>query len=77
VSPDHTYTSEGNYTVELTVIDGHDEQNKNTTYANISIQSNGQNGNVDEDDGFPGFELIFVLIASIIALFWIKKRKGN
>jgi len=77
VSPGHTYTSEGNYTVELTVIDGHDEQNKNTTYANISIQSNGQNGNVDEDDGFPGFELIFVLIASIIVLFWIKKRKGN
>jgi len=71
----HTYVLEGNYTVKLTVTDEHEGQTNSTTYANISIQSNGQNGNVDEDDGFPGFELIFVLIASIIILFWIKKRK--
>jgi len=77
VSPGHTYTSEGNYTVELTVIDGHDEQNKNTTYANISIQSNGQNGNAEENGESPGFEIIFVVIASVIVLFWIKKRKGS
>ena len=78
VSLNHTYVSEGNYTVKLTVTDEYGGQTNGTTYANISMHSNGQNSNAEEDDdGFPGFELIFVIIASAIVLFLIKKKKGS
>jgi len=33
--------------------------------------------NGEEYDGFPGVDLIFGIIASVIVLFWIKKRKGR
>ncbi|MCK4996239.1 MAG: PKD domain-containing protein [Thermoplasmatales archaeon] len=70
----HTYTSEGNYTVELTVTDGNGEQTKITTYANIEIAA-GQNGdNGEEDNGIPSFEAVFVIIAIALILFY-KKRK--
>lgn len=68
VSVEHTYTSEGNYTVELTVTDGNGEQTNVTTYVNIGSQVNGQNGGEDganEDKGIPGFETIFVLMAIV------------
>jgi len=76
-SSTHTYTSVGNYTITLTVTDNEGATSSDTTYANITIQASDQNGNGEEDDGFPGFELIFVIIASVIVLFWIKKRKGS
>ncbi|MCK4364939.1 MAG: PKD domain-containing protein [Thermoplasmatales archaeon] len=70
----HTYTSEGNYTVELTVTDGNGEQTKIATYVNIELgdSQNGDNG--DEDNGIPSFEAVFVIIAIALILFY-KKRK--
>ena len=63
----HTYTSEGNYTVELTVTDGNGEQTKIATYANIELEDSQNGTNGDEDNGVPGFEAVFVIIA--IAFF--------
>jgi parallel beta-helix repeat protein len=71
VAPEHTYTSEGNYTVELTVFDNNGEQSNSTTYAAINIQPNGQNGN---DDG-PGFEIILVIIALALIVFYRRKKR--
>lgn len=76
-SSTHTYTSVGNYTISLTVTDNEGATSSDTTYANITIQASNQNGDGEEDGGSPGFEIIFVIIASVIVLFWIKKRKGS
>ena len=47
---EHIYSAEGGYTVELTVRDAYGETSKSTTYANISLQSNGQNGGDENGD---------------------------
>ena len=78
VSPNHTYTSEGNYMVELTVTDSNGAQSEITTTVSISIPTNGQNGdNGDDDDdgGIPGFETIFVLIALAFVVLYIRKKR--
>jgi parallel beta-helix repeat protein len=75
VSPKHTYTSEGNYTVNLTVTDSNGAQSKSTTYVNISIAANGQNGD-GKDGEIPGFETIFIIMAiAFILIYTLKKRK--
>ncbi len=76
-SSTHTYTSAGNYTITLTVTDDESATSSDTTYANITIQPSNQNGDGEENGESPGFELIFVIVASTIVLFWIKKRKGS
>jgi len=76
-SSTHTYASAGNYTIILTVKDNESATSSDTTYANITIQSSNQNGDDEENGESPGFDIIFVLIASVAVLFWIKKRKGS
>ena len=76
VSPKHTYSAEGNYTVELTVVDSHGEQSKSTTYANITAEGSNQNGNGDTGNkGIPGFELIILIIAIIVILLLKQNKK--
>jgi len=77
ITVEHVYAASGTYTVSLTVKDNHGETATNVTSAAISIQSNGQNGNGEENGESPGFGIIFVLIASVLVLFWIKKGKGS
>jgi len=74
VSPQHTYTSEGNYTVELTVIDSYTDKTKSTTYVNISVQVDDQNGNSGKEKGIPGFETIFIILATVFILIYTKKK---
>ena len=75
VSPQHIYPSDGNYTVNLTVTDSNGAQSKSTTYVNISIAANGQNGD-GKDGEIPGFETIFVIMAiAFILICTLKKRK--
>ena len=72
------YTSEESYTVELTVKDGHGEQSKSTTSVNVQAEGQNENGEEDgdKDNGIPGFELVFVIIAIAFILFYkCKKRK--
>ncbi|NIP31094.1 MAG: PKD domain-containing protein [Candidatus Dadabacteria bacterium] len=73
VSPDHMFTSEGNYTVVLTVIDNHGEPSTST--ANLEVKSNEiTEKNSQDKDGITGFEIIFVFIA-ISIIFIIKKYR--
>jgi len=74
VSVEHTYSSIGNYTVNLIITDSQDKTSTISTYANISIQTPDQNGDNGEDDNTPGFEIFMAIIAISFILFW-KRRK--
>lgn len=74
ISPTHTYTSKGNYTVNLSVTDSNGLQSKRTTYANISEQVNG--GSNGGGNGTPGFEVILVIIA-ILSILALKRKRKN
>jgi len=76
VTTQHIYTSEGSYTVELTVKDSNGEQTKITTSVSVQVESQNGNGGEDgdKDNGIPGFELVFVIIAIAFILF-IKRKK--
>lgn len=70
VSIMHIYTSEGNFTVELTVIDSNGEKSNNTTFVNIVAQDDDQNGG---NGKIPGFETVFVIFAIAFILFYKRK----
>ena len=75
-SVEHTYSTEGKYTIELTVADSEGEESTSSTECNVTIdnsnQNNGDNNN-EKDKGLPGFELIIVLIAIALIIFY-KRR---
>jgi len=73
VTVEHVYAASGTYTVSLTVKDNHGETSTNVTSATIIIQSNGQNGNDEENGTTPGFEILFFMLA--VALILLKKNK--
>jgi len=75
VSIEHTYNSSGNYTVNLTVTDSQGNPTTISTYANVGVQPTDQNGDVGENGGTPGFELIFVVIAIAFVLLWRREVK--
>lgn len=74
ISPTHIYTSEGNYTVQLTVIDNHGEQSKSSTYVKIILKVEDQNKGNGENRETPGFETVIVFIAIAILVFWKRKK---
>jgi len=71
---EYTYSSIGNYTVNLTITDSQDKTSTISTFANIVTQTTvkppDQNGNKVDDT--PGFEIFLTLFAMIFIL--IKKR---
>jgi parallel beta-helix repeat protein len=78
IFPTHSYTSEGEYKVKLTVTDNHGAQSKIST--SVIISQNGNNNNDQNQDNSeknksPGFELIFLIFGLTIFLF-IKKKKN-
>ncbi len=74
IFPTHRYSIEGDYTVQLTVIDNHGAQSKVSTSVNITLKANNQNEGNDENKETPGFETIFILIALTILVFLKRKR---
>ena len=74
IFPTHMYSLEGNYTVKLTIIDNHGAQSKSYTYVNISQRTNNQNGENSKNSETPGFEIIFVIIAVLILVFFKKNK---
>ncbi len=74
MSIEHTYSSIGNYTVTLTVIDSQDKTSTISTYATIVVQTTVQppDQNDDNGDDTPGFEIFLTILAMIFVL--IKKR---
>jgi len=74
ITPTHIYPSEGNYSVQLTVIDNHGEQSKSSTYVKITINVENQNGSNGKSSETPGFETIIVFIAISILIFWKRKK---
>ena len=74
IFPTHIYTQEGNYTVQLTVIDNHGLQTKNSADVIISKKANNQNGGINKSNESPGFEVILLFIA-LTVLVYIKRKK--
>ena len=77
VSPQHAFSSDGNYTVELTVADSNGAQSKITTYVNISMQANGQNGGSGSIEKTPGFEVIYVILSITFILLFRRSKKNK
>lgn len=73
ISATHTYSSEGKYTVNLTVTDNNGEQKTDTTYVNISSQAVNQEEDKKKDS--PGFEVFLVMITIAILIFYKKKKR--
>lgn len=74
ISPTHIYNSEGNYTVQLTVIDNHGEQSKSSTNVKITFKVEDQNNDKEDNRKIPGFETVIVIVALTILVFWKRKR---
>jgi parallel beta-helix repeat protein len=75
IFPNHTYSTKGNYSVQLTVIDNHGAQSKISVNVIITEKNNQNQGN-EENKETPGFELIILLLSITIILF-IKRKRIN
>jgi len=78
IFPAYMYSTEGDYTVELTVIDNHGAESKVTTEVTITLKgnnNNSQNPGDTEKNESPGFELIILLFALTI-LTYIKRKRN-
>ena len=84
----HKYSTSGNYSVVLTVIDDGEVISQDTTTIEISKQSNSNssdsspsnndsssNDNQHNDDQTPGFELFTVLIGLIIFMYYENRKR--
>jgi len=72
---EHMYNTIGNYSVELTVTDEHGLNSKNSTYANVSLETNGKDKDQEENKGIPGFEITILIIS--ISLIVILRKINN
>ena len=74
VSVEHTYSSIGNYTVNLIITDNQDKTSTISTYATIVVQTTVQSPDQNDDNGSdtPGFEIVLTILAIIFVL--IKKQ---
>ena len=74
VSVEHTYSSIGNYTVNLIITDSQDKTSTISTYATIVVQTTVQSPDQNDDNGSdtPGFEIVLTILAMIFVL--IKKQ---
>ena len=74
VSVEHTYSSIGNYTVNLIITDNQDKTSTISTYATIVVQTTVQSPDQNDDNGSdtPGFEIVLTILAMIFVL--IKKQ---
>ena len=72
---EHTYTISGEYTVQLTVADSHGEQHTSETTVNIASESNSQGDSGNDKWVIPGFEVIFIILAIAIILFYIREKR--
>lgn len=65
INPEHNYSSNGNYTVVLTVRDTEGLSNTRSTYCLVIIPA----------DGTPGFEFLLALLSIFFILFLRKRKK--
>ena len=74
-NPNYFYQKTGTYTVTLTITDNEGGVNQTTKTIVVSESSKGEQPDVSQsEDNTPGFELILVVMAIILALFWNRKR---
>jgi parallel beta-helix repeat protein len=71
IFPSHIYLTEGNYSIQLTIIDNHGAQSNSLTFVNITKKVTNQNGDSKQT---PGFEAIILIIA--IAFLLLKRKKN-
>ena len=79
---EHIYSSDGSFTVELTVYDNNGGWSKSSTTVTVNAVENGDTPDNDTDKSdddkikIPGFELILFMFA-VVCLIIIKKKKNS
>ncbi|RLF36948.1 MAG: hypothetical protein DRN08_00415, partial [Thermoplasmata archaeon] len=71
---EHIYTSPGNYTVSLTVIDTDGYTNMDSTYAVVLQKDEQNNTPVEDNKGLPGFEVISLLMGMIPFILFRRQK---
>ncbi len=68
VFPTHIYTSEGNYTITLTITDSYGEQSVSETYALIALETETELLNLDQN--IVILVIVFIALISVILIVW-------
>jgi len=71
--PSYNYSKAKNYTVTLTVTDASGESDVDTTYVLVMTTKEESSGFL----GLPGFEIIFMLLATLFVVVYKKRMKKN